>query len=90
MDQLRFKRILTQAKQPLKDGAAVNATRWALDGALQSLGWPVSAGTGGRTKWNRHRFFIPKTHPLDTVCVGNMDTVVEIAGSKQSTLRITA
>jgi hypothetical protein len=57
---------------------------------LQSLGWPVSVGTGGRTKWNRHRFLIPKTHALDAVCVGNMDTVVEIAGSKQSTLHIAA
>jgi hypothetical protein len=73
-DQSRFKCILTQAKQPLKDAAAVNATRWALDGALQSLGWPVSAGTGGPTKWNRHRFFITKTDALDAVCVGNMDT----------------
>jgi hypothetical protein len=36
------------AKQPLKDAAAVNATRWALYGALQSLGWPLSLGTGGR------------------------------------------
>ena len=51
---------------------------------------PVSVGTGGRTKWNRHRFSIPKTLALDAVCVGNMDTVVEIAGSKQSTLLITA
>jgi 5-methylcytosine-specific restriction endonuclease McrA len=89
-DQSRFKRILTQAKQPLKDAAAVNATRWGLYGALQSLGLPLSVGTGGRTKWNRHRFFIPKTHALDAVCVGNMDTVVEIAGSKQSTLHIPA
>jgi hypothetical protein len=31
-----------------------------------------------------------KTHALDAVCVGNMDTAVEIAGSKQSTLLITA
>jgi 5-methylcytosine-specific restriction endonuclease McrA len=69
--QLRLKRILKQAKQPLKDAAAANATRWALYGALQSLGWPVSVGTGGPTKWNRHRFFIPKTDALDAVCVGN-------------------
>jgi hypothetical protein len=89
-DQSRLERILEQAKQPLKDAAAVHATRWALYGALQSLGLPVSVGTGGRTRWNRHRFFIPKTHALDAVCVGNMDAVVEIAGSKRSTLLITA
>jgi hypothetical protein len=94
-DPSRLERILKQAKQPLakqplKDAAAVNAARWALYGALQLLGLPVSVGTGGRTKWNRHRLFIPKTHALDAVSVGNMDTVVEIAGSKQSTLHITA
>jgi 5-methylcytosine-specific restriction endonuclease McrA len=89
-DQSRLERILKQAKQPLKDAAAVNATRWALYGALQLLGLPVSVGTGGRTKFNRHRFFIPKAHALDAVSVGNMDTVVEITGLKQSTLHITA
>ena len=51
---------------------------------------PVSVGPGGRTKGNCHRFFIPKAHAHDRVCVGNMDTVVEIAGSKQSTLLISA
>jgi 5-methylcytosine-specific restriction endonuclease McrA len=56
-DESRLKRILKQAKKPLKDAAAVHATRWALYGALQSLGLPVSVGTGRRTKWNRHRFF---------------------------------
>jgi 5-methylcytosine-specific restriction endonuclease McrA len=89
-DKSRLERILKQAKQPLKDAAAVNATRWALYGALQLLGLPLSVGTGGRTKFNRHRFFIPKTHALDALCVGNMDTVVQIAGSKQSTFDITA
>jgi hypothetical protein len=63
---------------------------WALYGALQLPGLPVSVGTGGRTKFNRHRFFIPKTHALDAVSVGNMDTVVEIAGAKHSTFDITA
>ena len=89
-DQSRLERILKQARQPLKEAAAVNATRWVLYGALQACGLPVSVGTGGRTKFNRHRFFIPKTHALDAVSVGNMDTVVEIRGSKQSTLHITA
>jgi hypothetical protein len=39
---------------------------------------------------DKNRIFIPKTHALDAVSVGNMDTVVEIAGSKQSTFDITA
>jgi hypothetical protein len=89
-DQSRLGCILKQAKQPLKDAAAVNTTRWTLYSALQLLGLPVSVGTGGRTKFNRQRLFIPKTHALDAVSVGNMDTVVEIRGSKQSTVHITA
>jgi 5-methylcytosine-specific restriction endonuclease McrA len=65
-----LKRILAQAKAPLKDTAAVNATRWALYERLQSLGLPLEVGTGGRTKWNRTRRALPKTHWLDAACVG--------------------
>jgi 5-methylcytosine-specific restriction endonuclease McrA len=89
-DEARLKLILEQAKQPLRDVAAVNATRWALYREIQSLGLPVSVGTGGLTMWNRHRFSIPKTHALDAVCVGNMDSVTEIVGWQQTTLLITA
>jgi hypothetical protein len=94
-DPSRLERILKQAKQPFakqpfKDAARVNATRWTLYGALQLPGLPVSVGTGGRTKFNRHRFFIPKTHALDALSVGNMDAVVEITGAKQTIFDITS
>lgn len=72
-DQERLKRILAQAKAPLKDAAAVNATRWALFEAIEATGLPVETGSGGRTKWNRTRLGIPKTHALDAVCVGHVD-----------------
>jgi 5-methylcytosine-specific restriction endonuclease McrA len=65
-----LKRIIAQAKAPLKDAAAVNTTRWALYCRLQSLGLPVETGTGGRTKWNRTTRGLPKTHWLDATCVG--------------------
>lgn len=65
-----LKRIMAQAKVPLKDTAAVNATRWALYRRLQALGLPVETGTGGRTKWNRSVRQLPKTHWLDAACVG--------------------
>ena len=39
--------ILSKAKQPLKDAAAVNATRWKLWRGLTDLGLPVEVGTGG-------------------------------------------
>jgi len=74
-DKARLARILAQAKWPLKDAAAVNSTRWALFVALKATGLPVEVGTGGRTKWNRARLSIPKTHALDAVCVGTIGAV---------------
>ena len=68
-------RIKAQAKAPLQDAAAVNATRWALYGALKGTGLPVEASSGGRTKYNRCRFGIPKTHALDAACVGKVETL---------------
>lgn len=68
-------RILRQAKAPLRDAAAVNTTRWALYHRLMATGLPIETGSGGRTKWNRSRFVIPKSHALDAACVGNVETV---------------
>ncbi|MHB8318145.1 MAG: RNA-guided endonuclease IscB [Acidimicrobiales bacterium] len=70
------KQVLAQAKAPLKDAAAVNSTRWALYQALVATGLPVSTGSGGRTKWNRSRFGVPKSHTLDAICVGEIGGVV--------------
>jgi len=66
---------LAQAKRPLKDAAAVNATRWALFNALKEAGVPVTTGSGGLTKFNRVQLGIPKTHALDAVCVGAVSGV---------------
>lgn len=71
----RLARILAQAKAPLKDAAAVNATRWALLGRLEATGLPVETGSGGLTKFNRVRLGIPKTHALDAACVGKLGDV---------------
>jgi 5-methylcytosine-specific restriction endonuclease McrA len=68
-------RIKAQAKAPLQDAAAVNATRWALYGALKGIGLPVEASSGGRTKYNRCRLGIPKRHALDAACVGKVETL---------------
>lgn len=64
------KQILSQAKAPLKDAAAVNATRWELFRRLTATGLPVETGTGGRTKFNRVTRGIDKTHWADAACVG--------------------
>lgn len=68
-----LKRVLAQAKRPLKDAAAVNSTRWALFSRLKQTGLPVSKGSGGLTKFNRTRLELPKTHWLDAACVGQVD-----------------
>jgi 5-methylcytosine-specific restriction endonuclease McrA len=80
-------RIKAQARAPLKDAAAVNATRWALYAALLDTGLPVEASSGGRTKFNRSRLGIPKTHALDAACVGEVGALV---GWQQPTLAIKA
>ena len=63
--------ILSQAKRPLADTAAVNSTRWALFNALKGLGLPVTTGTGGQTKYNRTSQGVSKTHWHDAAFVGD-------------------
>jgi 5-methylcytosine-specific restriction endonuclease McrA len=67
--------ILSQAKSPLKDAAAVNSTRWALFNQLKETGLPVSTDSGGLTKFNRTRLNLPKTHWIDAACVGQIDSL---------------
>ena len=74
-----LKQIQAQAKRPLKDAAAVNSTRWALFNRLKETGLPVSTGSGGRTKFNRTRLGLPKTHWLDAACVGDVDQLQVLA-----------
>jgi hypothetical protein len=77
----RAARILAWAKAPLRDAAAVNSVRFATLAAIQDLGVPVECGTGGRTKWNRSQFGVPKGHALDAACVGGMAGITGWGGS---------
>ena len=86
-DPKRLAKIKAQAKRSLKDTAAVNATRNVLVHLLESAGLPVETSTGGRTKYNRSRLGIPKTHALDAACVGEVDQVL---GWRQPVLKIKA
>lgn len=74
-DPKRLARILAKAKAPLRDAASVNATRWALANTLKATGLPVELSSGGRTKYNRSRLGVPKTHALDAACVGEVQSV---------------
>lgn len=83
----QLKRILAQAKRPLKDAAAVNSTRWALVNALKATGLAVKTASGGRTKFNRSQLHIPKTHALDAACVGEVGSITDW---QKPTLRLKA
>jgi 5-methylcytosine-specific restriction endonuclease McrA len=66
----KLEKILKQAKQPLKDAAAVNSTRFKLLEVLKETGLPVETGSGGLTKFNRTQQGLEKTHWIDSSCVG--------------------
>ncbi|MDD2610413.1 MAG: RRXRR domain-containing protein [Giesbergeria sp.] len=74
-DPKRLAKILADAKKPLRDAAAVNATRWALANTLKSTNLPVELASGGQTKFNRCTLGIPKTHALDAACVGKIQAI---------------
>ncbi|AOX00665.1 HNH endonuclease [Moorena producens PAL-8-15-08-1] len=74
-------KIKAQAQKPLKDAAAVNATRKAIVKMAQTLncqGQPlcqieVTTATGGQTKYHRCRLGLPKQHSIDAACVGDLE-----------------
>ncbi|ADJ28731.1 RNA-guided endonuclease IscB [Nitrosococcus watsonii] len=72
-----YPKIQAKAKLPLRD-AAVNATRYAIGRAIQSLSLPTSFWSGGRTKKNRLSQGYPKDHWIDAVCVGENGAKVTI------------
>ena len=76
-DPALLNRIRSQAKAPLKDAAAVNASRWALANRFKRR-WAVNCGTGGRTKLNRTRQNYAKDHWIDAACVGESGERVSI------------
>ncbi|MEH1933942.1 MAG: RNA-guided endonuclease IscB [Nostoc sp.] len=69
-DPAKLSKVLAQAKRPLADAAAVNATRWSLFSTLKTTGLPIETGSGGLTKFNRSQQNLEKTHWLDAACVG--------------------
>jgi len=73
-----YPEVQEQARQPLRDAAAVNSTRWAVYDLFRSWGLPLEVGTGGRTKYNRTRQGYPKTNWIDAACVGQSGEAVTI------------
>lgn len=74
-----LEKVMGQLKEPLKAAAYMNATRYALVERLKALNLPISTATAARTKYNRARFNLPKTHYYDACCVGEIPGGLEIA-----------
>ncbi|NVZ11544.1 HNH endonuclease [Allochromatium humboldtianum] len=79
-----LRRIQAQARTPLKDAAAVNATRYAIGEAVKSVGLPTTFWSGGRTKKNRVTQGYVKDHWIDAACVGESGAAVRIASGMQA------
>jgi hypothetical protein len=75
-DPERLAHILAQMPRPLRDAAAVNATRWLLYERLKAQGLPLETGSGGLTKYNRTTLNLPKEHWIDAACVGRSTPAV--------------
>jgi len=69
-EEFGYPEIQQLVKEPLKDCAVVNATRWKIYEVLKATGLPVECGTGATTKTNRIRLGLPKDHHFDAICVG--------------------
>lgn len=71
----KLRKVKSQLKASLKDTAVVNSTRFALLDMFKNTGLSIETGTGARTKFNRTRLNIPKSHALDALCVGKVGFV---------------
>jgi 5-methylcytosine-specific restriction endonuclease McrA len=83
-----LKRIKSQLKKPLKDAAAINATRHAIGNILKGSGLPTTFWSGGRTKKNRVSQDYRKDHWIDAACVGETGENVSLVD--ESVLNIKA
>ncbi|MEK7486074.1 MAG: RNA-guided endonuclease IscB, partial [Planctomycetota bacterium] len=88
-EEFGYSEVQKQAKTPLKDACAVNATRYKVGEVLKALGLPVSFWSGGRTKFNRCAQGYKKDHWIDAACVGKTGEKVSIQ-NKLTALEITA
>ena len=62
--------VQRKTRRPMGDASAVTSTRWEIWRRLQKTDLPLEVGTGGRTKYNRTRLGLTKSHWADAACVG--------------------
>ena len=70
-----LQKILKEMDKPLAATTAVNVTRSELLHRLKQHFSNVENSTGGRTKYNRTRLSIPKTHALDAAATGKLENL---------------
>ena len=83
-DTARLAKILANLKKPLKDAAAVNATRYAIGRTLKATGLPIAFWSGARTKMNRVAQGYAKDHWIDAACVGESGAAVRLSASTKA------
>ncbi len=77
-----FPKIQKQAKQPLRDAAAVNSTRHAIWNMLKGFDLPVNFWSGARSKKDRIGQGYDKAHWIDAACVGDTGSNIHIPATK--------
>ena len=71
-------KILSKAKVPLDNAAAVNSTRIKVAKMLGSFNLPLTSSSGGQTKFNRVTQGYEKDHWIDAACVSASGRSVHI------------
>ena len=84
-----YPEIEKQCKTPLRDTAAVNATRYRIGEELKKFSLPIRFWSGALTKKNRLEQGYKKEHWIDAACVGSLGSKVEIEETHKA-LEITA
>ncbi len=77
-------------KKQLKDTAIMNSSRKIILNELQQFELPIELGSGGRTKYNRIKNNLPKTHYFDASCVGKLAGKLKIKENNVNVLNIKA
>lgn len=85
-----YPHLHNQAKLPLKDAAAVNATRNRIGKELEISGLPIEFTTGAQTKMNRIKLGLSKDHWIDAACTGITGSTLKIPSKNLSILNIRA
>lgn len=78
------------AQMPLKDAAAVNATRNRIGKDLSLSELPITFTTGAQTKMNRIKLGLSKDHWIDAACTGDTGSNIVFPSTNMSILNIKA